>query len=187
MHRTGHNAGVVRKTVVFVASGSAAGVLAGAALGLVGSSISVEASAGMITGLSVVGLGIGSVELMGRRVRLLENDRETPRAWLADTPLIWALKTGAALGVGATTRIGFPLWYAIPLGAALSGSVVVGAAIYGTYALVRSGTAIGLLLGLGARGENGALRLVRAAKVARRVSAGQLAMMSATACISIGL
>jgi hypothetical protein len=43
------------------------------------------------------------------------------------------------LGFGLTTRIGFWLWYVVPLSAFLSGRMAVGAGVYGSFAFVRAG------------------------------------------------
>ena len=62
-------------------------------------------------------------------------------------PLWWAIRNGVTLGFGATSRIGFLLWYVVPIGALLFGSPALGAAIYGTYELVRGAAAPAILLG----------------------------------------
>lgn len=43
-----------------------------------------------------------------------------------------------AIGVGATTRIGYWLWYAIPVGCFASGSRSFGAALFAAYAATRA-------------------------------------------------
>jgi hypothetical protein len=62
-------------------------------------------------------------------------------------PLAWATRNGLALGVGATSRIGFWLWYVVPLAALLSASPAWGAALYGCYGAVRASGVWALLLG----------------------------------------
>jgi hypothetical protein len=61
-------------------------------------------------------------------------------------PLGWATRNGLALGIGATSRIGFWLWYVMPVTALLSASPLAGAAIYGLYGALRAGGVWVLLL-----------------------------------------
>lgn len=67
--------------------------------------------------------------------------RETPQRWVHFGALGWAVRNGLALGYGATSRIGFWSWYAVPLGALLGGDPVAGALVYGGYGLTRGGAA----------------------------------------------
>jgi hypothetical protein len=77
---------------------------------------------------------------------MLQCDHETPKSWIHTGPLSWAVLNGATLGSGAGSRIGFAVWYAVPLGALLSGGAVTGALIYGAYGFVRSLSALGLII-----------------------------------------
>lgn len=52
---------------------------------------------------------------------------------------------GAALGSAFTTRLGFSLWYVVPASTLLLGDPLLGAVIYGMYALVRTASAYPLL------------------------------------------
>lgn len=49
-----------------------------------------------------------------------------------------ALFNGATLGIGGTTRIGYCLWYVVPLAAFLSGSPYFGAISFGLYGFARA-------------------------------------------------
>ena len=69
---------------------------------------------------------------------------ETPRAWLELRNWQTAARNGVALGTGYSTRIGFWLWYLVPIGAFAVGSPVRGALIYAAYAAARLGTSVGL-------------------------------------------
>ncbi len=91
-----------------------------------------------------------AVELLTTvRFTLPQRDRETPQSWLDLGPVRWAVLNGSALGIGAGTRIGLWLWYAMPLIAAWRGDFVVGAAMFGSYGLSRTGLSyLGLLLSL---------------------------------------
>ncbi|WP_324335037.1 hypothetical protein [Baekduia sp.] len=84
---------------------------------------------------------IGALGVTGRWVAPIQVDRETSYEWL-DGRVPWAIRNGAALGAGFTSRLGFQLWYAVPVSASLFGSPFLGACLYGAYALTRSGAAV---------------------------------------------
>jgi len=92
----------------------------------------------MGTVLSLAAIGIGLAGIAGRGHRPLQCDRETPKEWVQLGPVIWPVLNGATLGVGATSRIGFWLWYAIPAGCFLLASPVIGAGIWAAYGFVRT-------------------------------------------------
>jgi hypothetical protein len=84
---------------------------------------------------------------------------------------------GAAIGVGASSRIEFWLWYVVPLGALLSGSVLSGVALYAIYGLARAAGVWVILLAPQTRKRGFdvlALRLVRRIPDARIVARAQL-------------
>jgi hypothetical protein len=114
--------------------------VAGAALGAVGHELPLSARAAVGTAVAAGGVALAARGLAGRGVPL-QCDRETPRRWVDAGPLTWAVKNGSTLGLGCTTRIGFPLWYAIGVAAFLGGSILGGALIYATYGLTRGGGA----------------------------------------------
>lgn len=94
---------------------------------------------------------------------------DSPQRWIHTGAGRWALSNGAALGIGAGSRLGFWLWYVIPLASFLSGSVAAGAAMWGTYGLVRGAAAWVMLLAAGDRDADGlALWLIRHNPAARR-------------------
>lgn len=84
-------------------------------------------------GVGIAGLVSGS--------RPLQCDRETPVAWVKKGPIAWPLLNGAALGFGATSRLGFWLWYFIPIGAFLMAQPLMGAAIWAAYGFTRTASA----------------------------------------------
>lgn len=45
----------------------------------------------------------------------LQRDRTTPWRWVDEWCGLGPLKTGAALGIGVTHRIGFPGWHLVPV------------------------------------------------------------------------
>jgi hypothetical protein len=124
---------------------------------------------------------VGILELCGRRVAPPQLDCETPRGWLRKGPLLWAVQNGLALGFGATSRIGFLVWYAVPLGALLSGEPILGAAIYGAYGLVRGVAAPSILLLMGRLQEVDVFEwLILQDKPARALAARQLILLGVT-------
>lgn len=129
------------KAIVYAGSSSLGGAAAGAILGAAGGTASRETRTGLATLTTVLGLGLGIVGTSGRHLRLPQVDRETPQRWLNAGPWRWAALNGVTLGVGAFNRIGFWLWYAVPLGSLLLGRPLGGALIYGTYGLARGGMA----------------------------------------------
>jgi hypothetical protein len=146
VHQTKHIAGVGLKLAVYVASGTLVGASVGAALGWIGSAIAPEVRAVIVVCFAFVALLISLTELFGRRVRMIQVDRETPYGWLGPGPLSWAARNGAAIGFGGGTRLGFWLWYVVPLGSLLAGSPILGAAAYGLYSLSRTLSAGGIIV-----------------------------------------
>jgi hypothetical protein len=92
----------------------------------------------MGTVLALAAIGLGLAGIAGYGLRPLQCDGETPKDWVQRGPVTWPVLNGAALGVGATSRIGFWLWYAIPAGCFLLANPLVGAAIWATYGFVRT-------------------------------------------------
>lgn len=166
----------------------AAGALTGAALGALGSAFDVTVRIGLGTALAVVAIALGSVELAGRRIRPLQCDRETPQRWVHLGPIRWALRNGAALGFGAGTRLGFSLWYVVPLGSLLFGDVALGAAIYGAYGATRAVLAWAMLrAGTGRNFEDVSDWLFLHAATARMVAAAQLLALGAATIVAVGI
>jgi hypothetical protein len=50
------------------------------------------------------------------------------------------------MGVGISTRLGFWLWYAVPVAAVVSGETLSGVIVFGTYALVRATAPIAIIV-----------------------------------------
>lgn len=146
MHRTTHTAGIGLKLAVYVGAGTVAGIAAGVSLGWVGSAIAPEFRAVIVVCLAFMALLISLTELFGHRVRMIQIDRETPYEWLGPGPLLWAARNGAAIGFGAGTRLGFWLWYVVPLGSLLAGSPILGGIAYGLYSLTRTLSAGGIIV-----------------------------------------
>jgi hypothetical protein len=127
-----------QKLVLFVLAGSAAGAAGGATLGAAGGLLSADVRAATTVVLAAVGATVAVLGLLGRRVSLPQHDVATPQRWLHQGPVRWALKNGAALGLGATTRIGFALWYVIPAYAVVSAHPARAAAVWSAYGAART-------------------------------------------------
>lgn len=119
---------------------------------------------------------------------MIQCDRETPQAWIHSGPIKWAVYNGVVLGNGATSRIGFWLWYLVPGAALLAGSPLRGAIVYGAYGLAR-----GLWPGLitvvaNARsGWDYSLALITMGPLARTATSAYTFVLGLVLTISIGL
>jgi hypothetical protein len=174
--------------VVYVVAGSTAGLLLGSLLGLGGGLLDGAVRAAIATIVSLAAIALGSLQLLGRGTGLLQCDRETPKVWVDRGALGWAIRNGAALGCGATSRIGFWAWYLVPVGAFLSGSPWVGAIVYGSYGFIRTFSAWPILVAVRRRSqERVGARLLRAGWLARRVAAAQLVFVGVLVFVSVGV
>ncbi len=138
MERNQAGRGWVSKAIIFSLSASFTGTITGALLGSLGGLLSAELRLTIASILALTALAIGSLELGYRHIKLLQRDSETPQSWLNLGAFRWAALNGVVLGFGATFRLGFWLWYAIPFGSLLLGRPDLGAIIYGTYSTIRS-------------------------------------------------
>lgn len=177
----------VTKAIVYPLSSALAGFVTGGLLGGAGSLLPLDVRVAAGSTLAVVASFLGGLEFLGYGVQPLQRDCETPQRWINKGPLRWAIQNGVALGFGGTSRIGFLLWYAVPLGALLLGDWVLGAAVYGTYGLVR-GTAAPLML-LGGRFSKTEVSgwLIDREEAAQVLSAGQLVLLGVTVTVFVGL
>lgn len=176
------------KLLVYVSAATAGGLLAGAGLGALGSMLPLTARAATATALGLLAVAFGTVELAGRRIRPLQFDRETPQRWLHRGPLQWAVRNGLVLGVGATTRLGFTLWYVVPLAALLTGSPEAGAVLYGGYAFVRAASVIALIVAIYATHDLGRVSdwAFGQAAAARSLAGGQLVVVGTAVATAVG-
>lgn len=178
-------------TVAAFVSGSAAGASLGALGGIVLAS-NTRTAAAITLGAGAVGLG--SLDLAGHPLKVPQRNRETPRIWLRSRASIAAARNGSALGTGWSTRIGFWLWFVIPLGSFLSGSAVIGGVVYGAYGLTR-GLGPWLLLGAhrieqrvpSMKGGDVGKWLFNRYLVMRSVTAVQLVIMGVIAIVAFSL
>lgn len=115
------------------------GVGLGAALGWLGGVAGADVRAGVAAAFAVGGIAVSAVELArGRRLPLLQRSRETNRDWMRFGAAVSAAMNGVAMGAGFVTRIGYWLWYAVPVSAFAIGSPAAGALLFGVYALTRA-------------------------------------------------
>jgi hypothetical protein len=114
------------------------GAVLGSGLGFIGRRLITGDVRTVALGLvSVSGVPAGICDLLHTRWRPIQCERETPKRWVEEGPRRWAIKNGIALGCGAASRLGYWLWYVVPLGALLGGPLF-GSLIYGAYGLTRS-------------------------------------------------
>lgn len=85
-----------------------------------------------------VGVYMGVKEAVGKRVKLWQIDIETPQRWMFLGPALWPIANGAALGISLTSRLGFPIFYAVPAFVVATQSLAAGAVVWGTYSLLRA-------------------------------------------------
>ena len=184
--RTPDNRSEGIRLFMYSMAGTVAAALTGAVLGLLGGLIPSGGRAMLAVG-AALGVGIVAVvELRGRRVPLLQADRETPYNWLEPGPLSWAVRNGASLGFGARTRLGFWLWYVIPIGSLLSADPLIGAFGYGLYGFVRTASVSGLLR-LERRGLFTDIEVLRSSAAARTATNLQLITVALLTILLLGL
>jgi hypothetical protein len=188
VHRNQGNTNWLAKALTYLAATTVAGTVSGALLGAAGGAAPVDVRTVLASVSALAGVTIGIVELSGRRIRLPQWDRETPQSWVHAGGLRWAILNGAALGFGATTRVGFWLWYAIPIGSFASGHPAIGAAAYGAYGLVRGAGATAMIyVGRGRTLDELALALLGRAAAVRRLAAAQLAAFGLVVATAVGV
>ncbi len=187
MHRNQAGRSWISKAAVYALASAVAGLVTGAALGIVGGLLPLDIRLAVGSILAIAAVAVGSLELFGRRMQPLQFDCETPQRWVNRGAWRWATRNGLTLGFGATSRIGFWLWYVIPLGAFLIGDPVASAAIYGTYGLVRALGAVVILLGMIRLETDISDRLIEGYGTARVLTAGQLVLLGVATAIVVGL
>ena len=187
MHRNQAGRSWVTKAVVYSLSSAFAGVAAGAVLGAVGSLLPLDFRLASGSILAVAAIAVGGLEFFGRRIQPLQFDCETPQRWVHKGPIAWAIQNGLALGFGATSRIGFWLWYAIPLGAFLVGNPLFGAVTYGTYSLLRALGAVVVLIIIMRTKVDISDWLIERYGAAKILATGQLTLLGVATAIVVGL
>jgi hypothetical protein len=194
VHRNQARSSWVKKGIVFTSGSLVMGLVAGAVLGYSGSLVPRDVRLGLGTLLAFAAVACGLVEVAGRRIRPPQWNRETPQRWMYAGPLRAALRNGLTLGLGLTTRIGFVLWYAVPVGAFLTGDPVFGAVIYATYSLTRGITPWIMISWQRLYGqqhgwtfERIGTSLPRHAVIVKRIAAGQLVFLGIAVLAHVGV
>lgn len=118
--------------LVLLVFGTRAGALAGGVVGGMGAPLSPSVRLVLAT---IGALAVLVAALLGNPP--WQPDRETPRAWLRYGDWRTAATNGVVLGLGFPTRLGFWLWYLVPLAAFASGSPSTGALIFLCYSAAR--------------------------------------------------
>jgi|SRR5579859_333965 len=154
---------------MFTAAATLTGGTLGAMLGATGTLLGEPTRGQVAAAFAAVGLTAGALELVGRKVPLLQFNRETAPNRTSGA-LAWAARNGVALGSGVATRIGFAAWYIVPVSALLLGNTVFGATIYGIYAFARGSAPWILILSSHRTQQSVRYSLVRKWTVARRAS-----------------
>ena len=187
MYRNQAGSSWVSKAIVYTLTAGLAGLTAGALLGTVGHLLPLDLRLAVGSVLAVVAIILGVLELFGRRINPPQFDCETPQRWVHKGPLRWASRNGLALGFGATSRIGFLLWYVIPVGALLFGRPILGATIYATYGLMRGLAAPMILLGTLRLKADVSDWLIMHREATQVPVAGQLILTGVAVAVAVGL
>lgn len=171
-------------------SAGLAGAASGAALGWAGSALGGDARAAVGTTLLLAVTLAGGVDLLIRPVPMLQLDRETSQSWLHLGSVAWPIVNGLALGTGFLSRIGFLLWYMIPITCLVVGQVPAGAVIFGTYGLTRGLSVFGWFAYMSAcrLGQGEVAEVLYARKQpGAALSGGLLVVFGLAALISVGI
>jgi hypothetical protein len=130
----------------YVAAGTIAGGVGGAFLGLAGALlVPPTVGAHSETVFAAVAAVLGLCFVLRPNLAMAQCNVETPKSWTRLGPVPWAWLNGLTLGCGLASRIGFPLWYAIPFGAFLAAEPLPAAAIFALYGFVRTSSAGALI------------------------------------------
>jgi len=177
------------KLVVYAMASTIGAMAAGSLLGALGMLWADEARVAVASLLALVAIGLAGLGLVERRLPLLQCDRETPQQWLHLGPLRWASLNGLVLGCGATTRLGFALWYVVPVTALVVGSPGYGALMYGAYGLTRGIGAAGILIAVRKQGglNDVADWLFRRTNLAHLVTSQQLLLVGVVTAVAVGI
>jgi hypothetical protein len=165
------------KQVLYTLGGAVGGGAAGllfAALGVIAGDGS-RTAIGLAAGVAM--LALGAWEASGRRASLLQVDRATPQRWMRLGPVRWPLLNGAALGCALTSRIGFPLWYVLPISSFLAGTLWLGPLLWASYGVCRTSLTWVLLRHMRSRRPDAVLDgLIRLQPPIRRAAGGMLSI-----------
>jgi hypothetical protein len=87
------------------------------------------------------------------------------------------------------SRVGFWLWYVVPVGAFLIGDALFGALLYGMYGLTRGAAVFAIILGLSRwiQGDDVGMWLIRRNPRGRIVASATLGVVSAVVMLTVGI
>jgi heme exporter protein D len=167
------------------------GTLGGAAAGLLFAALGVLVGDDPRTAIASAAIAVAAMlgvwEAAGRRARLLQLDQETPQRWMHFGPIRWPLANGAALGFAVTSRLGFPLWYVLPILSFASGTLWFGPLLWSVYGASRTSLAWLVLRVMRQRRPDAVLDgLVRLQPPLRRV-AGALLIVDAVVLATVAV
>lgn len=176
------------KIILFTASSALGGILFGGVLALLGSFLPEDLRAGVTLAVVVLLVIVGLIEARGGRVRMFQLDVETSQRWLDLGAVGWAVANGVALGMGAISRIGFPIWYLLPVTAFASGMPLLGMGIGVAYGLTRGLVTIPWFWYMNAKivGSNEVAELLFELKpVGHRIGGVMLALLSVFTALAV--
>jgi hypothetical protein len=152
VHRMKRASSLPAKAAVSVVA-TVSGALAGWVVALVSGLLSFADRAQVVFRLAVV---LTLMPLL--RLPLPQRDVETPQALLSAGPLVWAAGNGGLLGLGIASRIGFWVWYVLPLGVFALAQPVLGLCLWEVYGFTRL-TALAVVAAGMRPGDDAAARL----------------------------
>jgi hypothetical protein len=185
---TGRRGNWVASALLFPVFTGLGGVLTGFFLGATGSHVPLDTRLALGSLIAPLGVFLGAMDVIRRPLPPLQCDRETPKKWVDEGFLLWPIKNGLALGCGATSRLGFWLWYVIPTGAFLLGSATLGSLIFGSYGLARGMGVWGfILLRVSTDSESFVQWLGSNMSRARAITGAGLVLVCAFSIVAVGL
>jgi hypothetical protein len=133
----GFRADTLFAAAIFLAVSIVVAALAGATLGALGQLVALPIRS--VLGIcAVLAIAVAAVS----RPLPWQFERETSIRWLEYQDWRTAAYNSASLSLGFTTRIGFWMFYLVPIGAFMSGHALVGALVYSIYGTARSGASL---------------------------------------------
>lgn len=173
-------------SAVTVFSGAAGGAATAAVFGALGVAVpeSPRLAIGTLLALLLLILSVISPH------RLPQLNRETRQRLLEQGPIRWASINGFLLGTGLSSRIGYWLFYAVPVGCFVLASPSVAAGIGAEYGLVRLGIAsyLGMWMHLHPdRMSQLSRALLSQRETTRRLSQGVGTLITAALALAVGL
>ena len=155
---------IILASGLFIATAALTATLVGGLLATIGALLEAPARIGLAAA-ALIALGAATI----RHREPWQLNRETNPDWLLLEDWRTAAYNASSLGLGLATRIGFWMFFLIPIGAFVSGSALVGAFIYSCYAVTRTVASLALA-GISMRSEHTASRVKRSTSDVRVVA-----------------